>query len=240
MASPLTVPAWTNATGKSRRARQPATGMAGARLPGCESGSTLLPSTHSQRGHHRTSGPPAATGTWTVPHALAGGWFFESGTGFPPVPLSQTPAGQFKTFMPPPRLRFMGRGMVRLVVDGRNGRDHRTVARQSGRGLPHYATLRADGGVFAIECWLSSAAQADYSEPPHVGCYDHFVRGGAAAPVLPRGMMGRSQPMPEIFESPDVVACEVFDFGLRLENRRQLGRTRRARYLVTKNDPNQQ
>ena len=61
------------------------------------------------------------------------------------------------------------------------GRDGGAIARKSGRGLPHYATLRAVGGAFAMECWLSSAAQTDYSESPHVGCQDHFVMGGGAA-----------------------------------------------------------
>ena len=33
---------------------------------------------------------------------------FAKWTGWKPVPLSQTPAGQFKTLMAPHRLRFMG------------------------------------------------------------------------------------------------------------------------------------
>ena len=56
--------------------------------------------------------------------------------------------------------------MVRLVVEGLDDRGGRGFARKSGRGLPHYRTLRAFGCVPANEGWGTLGAPADVPEQP--------------------------------------------------------------------------
>ena len=45
------------------------------------------------------------------------------------------------------------RGLVRPVVEGLDDRGGRMIARKSGRGLPHYRTLRADACLPAKDGW---------------------------------------------------------------------------------------
>ena len=69
------------------------------------------------------------------------------------------PTGEMSALIPAfsPRRR----GMVRPVVEGLEDQGGRMIARKSGRGLPHYRTLRADACLPAKEGWWTLGAPAD-------------------------------------------------------------------------------
>ena len=102
---------------------------------------------------------------------------------------------------PHPGLLPQEKGNGSAVVEGLDDRGGRGLARKSGRGLPHYRTLRADGGLPANEGWWTVGGAADgQSARQRTASPRHVAGRGGGRGFLPAGrpffIMGRAAALP--------------------------------------------